>query len=342
MQRPRRASQDLSDGCEVSRNSSSVRVAIVIPAFNEADQLPATLAGLPRTLDGVDSIDVIVIDDGSVDGSSEVARSYGAAYVLRHDRNRGLAHAFTSGLAVALTRGATHIVQTDADGQYEASDISKILLPVLRGEADLVVGARPIADIAHFSLAKRWFQRIGSWVVRIASGTEVLDAPSGFRAMTAQTARRLHVHNAFTYTLETLIQAGRSGMRVVSVPIRVNAPTRSSRLMRSWPVYVLRSAQTIVRIVVIYRPFRFFAGIGAVLLLCGTVLVARFVMLHFADQVQGNDPSLIVAGVLFTVGIQAVVAAFLADSIAAVRRLTQRVIELQLGEDFAGIVRRDG
>lgn len=306
------------------------RLAIVIPALDEAEGLPATLAALPRRLDGVHLIDVIVIDDGSTDGTADIARAHGADHVVRHAVNRGLAHAYVSGITTALRRGATHIVTTDADGQYEAADLPTLLAPVLTGEADLVVGARPIRDLAHISRAKRWFQLFGSWAVRVASGTDVPDAPSGFRAMTAATARRLQVLGSYTYTLETLIQAGRAGLRVVSVPVRVTGPTRRSRLMRSWPGYVRRSALTIVRIAVVHRPFRFFAGIGILLLLGGSFLVGRLLVLLAAGRGQGNVQSLIVAASLVTVGVQTFVTAFVADAVAANRRMTQRLVELQL------------
>lgn len=308
----------------------ALRLAIVIPALDEADQLPATLAALPRDLEGVGAVDVVVVDDGSTDGTAEVALAHGADHVVRHERTLGLSRAYLTGITTALRRGASIIVHTDADGQYDAGDIPALIAPVMAGVADLVVGSRPVDDLAHFSRLKRWLQRFGSRVVRVASGTDVPDAPSGFRALSAAAARQLHVHNRYTYTLETLIQAGRSGLRVTSVPVRVNGPTRPSRLMRSWPSYVRRQALTIVRIAVVYRPFRFFALIGTVLLLGGGALLVRFLVLFAAGRGQGNVQSLIVAGALLTVGIQAFLTAFLADAIGANRRLAQRLIDLQL------------
>lgn len=309
---------------------SEVRAAIVIPALDEAADLAATLQALPRHLEGVDAIEVIVIDDGSSDGTADLALRSGAHHVVRHRTTRGLARAYTTGITTALQRGATLIIQTDADGQYEAADIPVLIAPVLAGEADLVVGARPMGDIAHFSRAKRSFQRLGSWVVRLASGTDVMDAPSGFRAMSAAAARQLQVHNAYTYTLETLIQAGRSGLRVASVPVRVTGPTRPSRLMRSWPSYVWRSAVTIVRIAVLYRPFRSFALVGTVMMAAGMGLIVRFVVLSATGSGSGHVQSLVIAGMLVTVAIQTFMTAFLTDAIAVNRRLTQRLIELQL------------
>lgn len=309
-----------------------LRLAIVIPALDEADQLPATLAALPRDLEGVDDIDVIVVDDGSTDGTAEVARVHGADHAVRHERTLGLSRAYLTGITTALRRGVSIIVHTDADGQYDAGDIPALIAPLMAGAADLVVGSRPIDDLAHFSRLKRWLQRFGSFVVRSASGTNVPDAPSGFRALSAAAARQLHVHNRYTYTLETLIQAGRSGLRVTSVPVRVNGPTRPSRLMRSWPSYVRRQAVTIVRIAVIYRPFRFFALVGTILFLAGGALLARFLVLYAAGRGQGNVQSLIVAGALLTVGVQAFLTAFLADAIGANRRLAQRLIDLRLQE----------
>jgi glycosyltransferase involved in cell wall biosynthesis len=307
-----------------------VNLAIVIPALNEARDLPRTLEALPRTLDGVSTIDIIVVDDGSTDGTADIALASGADFVVQHTANRGLSRAYSTGVTAALQRGATLIVQTDADGQYDARDIPALISPVLTGEADLVVGTRPIQDIADFSWMKRQLQRLGSWVVRLASGTSVLDAPSGFRAMSATAARQLQVHNAYTYTLETLIQAGRSGLRVASVPVRVTGPTRPSRLVRSVPSYVTRSTMTIIRIAVMYRPFRLFAILGTVALLAGGGLIVRFAVFYTSGRGQGNVQSLVIAGMLVTVAIQAFMTAFMTDAIAANRRLSQRLIDLQL------------
>jgi len=314
-------------------NSRLRSCAILVPALNEAEDLPATLESLPRELAGISSVAIIVVDDGSTDGTAEVAQRHGADVVVRHGVNRGLARAWSTGVAEALRIGADVIVHTDADGQYDARDIPALVAPILAGRADLVVGARPVADLEHFSGAKRLFQRLGSWAVRIASGTQVPDAPSGFRAMNAHAARQLTVTNGFTYTLETLIQAGRSGLRVTHVPVRVTGPTRPSRLMASWPRYVWRSAFTILRLAVVYRPFRFFASVGAVLLLIGSGLIGRFLINFLAGQGQGNVQSLIIAGMLVTLSVQAFMTAFLADAISANRRVTERLVGLVLRED---------
>jgi glycosyltransferase involved in cell wall biosynthesis len=293
----------------------------MIPAFNEAPWIGTAIRAIPRRVDGFDRVEVLVIDDGSADGTGDAAREAGADHLVRHRSNRGLARAFSTGMNRALALGADVIVNTDADNQYVADGIHELVRPILDRGADLVVGARPIGDIAHFSRMKRLFQRIGSWVVRKASGTDVPDAPSGFRAFTANAARQFVVLNRHTYTLEMLIQAGRSGMHVESVPVETNPPVRPSRLMVSWPSYVRRSIVTIIRIAVVYRPFRFFASIGFVLLLLGGTLLGRFVFFYVQGRGQGNVQSLIIGSLLTTAGIQAIMTAFLADAVATNRRL---------------------
>ena len=300
-------------------------LVVMIPAFNEAPWIGTAIRAIPRQVEGFDRVEVLVIDDGSTDGTSAAAREAGADHVVRHRTNRGLSRAFSTGMHRALELGADVIVNTDADNQYVADGIHELVRPILEHDAELVVGARPIGDIDHFSRTKRLFQRLGSWAVRRASGTEVPDAPSGFRAFTADAAQQFVIHNQHTYTLEMLIQAGRSGMRVESVPVAVNPPVRPSRLMTSWPSYVRRSIVTIVRIGVVYRPFRFFASVGLLFLVLGGSLIARFVVFYFQGRGQGNVQSLIIGSLLATAGVQAIMSGFLADAVAANRRLLESI-----------------
>lgn len=300
-----------------------MRLVVMIPAFNEAPWIGTAIRAIPRKVEGFDTVEVLVIDDGSTDGTLDAAREAGADHVVRHRTNRGLVRAFMTGMQRAITLGADVIVNTDADNQYVADGIHDLVRPILECDAELVVGARPIAEITHFSRSKRLFQRLGSWAVRKASGTDVPDAPSGFRAFTASAAQRFVILNRHTYTLEMLIQAGRSGMRVESVPVAVNPPVRPSRLMTSWPSYVRRSIVTIVRIAVVYRPFRFFASIGVAFLLAGGSLIVRFLVLYLQGRGQGNVQSLIIGSLLATVGVQTIMTAFLADAVATNRRLLE-------------------
>jgi len=302
-----------------------MHLIVMIPAFDEAPWIGTAIRAIPREVEGFDRVEVLVVDDGSTDGTGDAAREAGADHVVRHRSNRGLARAFATGVSRALALGADVIVNTDADNQYVADGIHDLVRPILERGADLVVGARPIRDIEHFSQTKRLFQRIGSWVVRRVSGTDVPDAPSGFRAFTAAAARRFVVFNGHTYTLEMLIQAGRSGMHVESVPVAVNAPVRPSRLMVTWPSYVRRSIVTIIRIAVVYRPFRFFASIGAVFLLLGGSLIGRFAFFYLQGSGQGYVQSLIIGSLLATIGTQAIMTAFLADAITTNRRLLEQV-----------------
>lgn len=301
------------------------RLAVVVPAWDEADQLPALLAGIPRRFPGISEVRILVVDDGSTDATAAVAASAGADRVVVHPKHLGLARAWSTGIAAALRDGAQVIVHTDADGQYVSEDMALLIAPVLAGEADLVVGARPISTIGHFSWSKRMLQRLGSRVVSLAAGTSLPDAPSGFRAMTAQAARRLNVYGNYTYTLETLIQAGQTGLTVVSVPIRVAGPTRPSRLVRSVPNYVWRSMTTIVRIAVLYRPFRFFA-------LAGTALLLAAAGVTIAAGTSGR--ALFIAALLAVAALQAFLTAFLADAMAANRKLSERLLARSTREDL--------
>lgn len=278
-----------------------MKLIIQIPCYNEAETLPVTLAALPRHVPGFDTVEWLVIDDGSTDDTARVARDHGVHHIVRHTCNRGLARAFLSGLDACLSLGADVIVNTDADNQYCADDIPALTAPILKGQADMVIGARPIETIRHFSPIKKILQRVGSGVVRVASKTSVPDAPSGFRAMSRAAAEQLMVFNDYTYTLETIIQAGQKNMALTSVPVRVNADLRPSRLVKSIPSYIRRSIVTIIRIFVVYRPFRFFASIGSFLFGLGFLVGLRFLWYYFIGEGYGHVQSLILAAVLLII-----------------------------------------
>lgn len=302
-----------------------MKLIIQIPCLNEAGTLGIALAELPRAVDGFDSVEWLIIDDGSTDATVEVAKAAGVDHVVRHTRNQGLARAFMSGLNACLQAGADVIVNTDADNQYNANDIVNLTTPILRHEADIVVGARPISQIEHFSPVKKALQKLGSLVVRLASDTRIEDAPSGFRAMSREAAESLMVFNDYTYTLETIIQAGQKNMAIMSVPVRVNEDLRPSRLVSSIPRYIQRSIFTIVRIFVVYRPFRFFGTLGFILVLIGGLIGLRFLWNYVQGAGQGNIQSLILAGALLVMGYQTFLAAFMADLLAANRKLSEDI-----------------
>jgi len=301
------------------------KLIIQIPCYNEEGTLGQTLDALPREMPGFDRVEWLVVDDGSTDRTVEVAREHGVDHIHRMNSNRGLAWAFVAGLDMALKAGADVIVNTDADNQYNAEDIPKLLEPILQGKADIVVGERPISDIEHFSLIKKFLQRFGSWVVRMASGTRIPDAPSGFRAMNRYAAMRLNVFDSYTYTLETIIQAGRKNMAITSVPIRTNPETRPSRLVRSIPSYVQRSVFTIVRIFMTYRPFRFFASLGALSFILGMVPAVRFLYFYFENQGAGHVQSLLFGVMFLGLGVLLVVVGLLADLIGVNRALLEDI-----------------
>ena len=253
-----------------------MKLIIQIPCFNESQTLATTLAQLPRDIEGIDIVGWLIIDDGSTDTTAQVARQNGVDHIISHPYNMGLAKAFLTGLEACLLRNADIIVNTDADNQYNAKDIPKLIKPILKGEADYVIGERPISQIKRFSPIKKVMQKIGSFLVRALSKTDIADAPSGFRAITSDAAMHLNVFNEYTYTLETIIQAGHKGLRVVNVAISVNEDLRPSRLIKSVFSYIRQSASIMIRVFVIYKPFRFFATIGLVMLVLGVLIGIRF------------------------------------------------------------------
>lgn len=302
-----------------------MKLIIQIPCLNEAGTLAIALKALPREVPGFDSVEWLIIDDGSTDETVAVARENGVDHVVRHTRNQGLARGFMTGLDACLNLGADVIVNTDADNQYNADDIPALTVPILEHRADIVVGARPISVIEHFSPVKKILQKLGSWVVRVASNTDIPDAPSGFRAISRSAAQQLMVYNDYTYTLETIIQAGQKNMAITSVPVRVNEDLRPSRLFKSIPAYIKRSIVTIVRIFVIYRPFRFFSTIGAVLFCAGFLIGLRFLWFYLAGEGSGFIQSLILASTLMIMGFQTLLIAFVADLQSANRKLMEDV-----------------
>ena len=311
-----------------------MKLVIQIPCYNEAQHLPATVADLPKKIDGIDEITVLVIDDGSADDTSAVARSLGAQ-VVRHTANRGLAAAFMTGLHTALALKADIIVNTDADNQYRGECIPDLVRPVLEKRADMVVGVRPITEIEHFSAVKKVLQKLGSAVVRLASGTQVEDAPSGFRAMSREAALRINVFSDYSYTLETIIQSGLKNIVIATVPVTVNPPTRPSRLFRSTFGYVMRSLTTIARIFLIYRSFRFLALTGGTIFGVGFILGLRFVYYLIAGEGDGHIQSLLLGAVLLITGFQTFLIGIIADLIAANRKMLEEIQYLQRKELLA-------
>lgn len=295
------------------------KLIIQIPCFNEEDALPATLSELPRSCPGVDVVEWLVIDDGSTDRTVEVARECGVDHLIVLPTHQGLSRAFVAGLEAAVASGADIVVNTDADNQYRAEDIPLLIQPILDGRAEIVIGERPIRETPHFSPVKKFLQWAGSWLIRRASGTMVPDAPSGFRAMTRHAAMRLKVFNRYSYTLETIIQAGHKGMAVTSVPVRTNRQRRPSRLLRSTGHYVSRQGLTIIRIFMTYRSFAFFAVPGVILFLIGFFISARFLYFYAAGMGAGHVQSLILSALLMGSGFFLIVVGLLAD-LASVNR----------------------
>ena len=306
-----------------------MKLIIQIPCLNEADTLPATLADLPASVPGIDVIETLVIDDGSTDATVAVAKAHGVHHVIRFRRRKGLAAAFKAGIDECLRHGADVIVNTDADNQYAGQHISRLVAPLLAGEADIVIGDRQIKELRHMSWHKKLLQRFGSWTVRQVSGTEVPDTTSGFRAYTRDAALRMTIVSDFSYTLESIIQAGKNRMAIAHVEVGTNARTRPSRLFDNLFSYIKRSAATIVRIYAMYEPLKIFTYVGSFIFLIGFAVSFRFLyvwMFGTAAEASGRVQSLILAAMLMTVGFQIVMIGLVADVISGTRKLLEDLL----------------
>lgn len=302
-----------------------MKLIIQIPCYNEGETLRIALDALPRSIEGIDKIEYLIIDDGSVDNTVSEARDWGVNYIVHFCKNKGLAKGFMAGIDACLRNGADIIVNTDADNQYNADDIEKLVRPILEGKADMVVGARPIDETADFSALKKKLQHVGSWTVRVASGTEIPDAPSGFRAFSREAALRLNVINQYTYTLETIIQAGYNKIPLESVPVRTNPELRKSRLFHSMFGYIKKSSVTILRSYLMYRPLKFFGILGTIFNIAGLAFAVRYIIYKSMGEGSGHVQSVIIMGVLFMIGIISYLLGLQADVIAANRKLIEDV-----------------
>jgi glycosyltransferase involved in cell wall biosynthesis len=316
-----------------------MKLIVQIPCLNEEASLPETLRAIPRSIPGFDRVEVLVVDDGSTDRTVEVARAHGVEHVVRFTRRKGLASAFMAGLDASLQLGADVIVNTDADNQYPGHEIPRLLAPILAGQADMVVGDRGVAELEHFSPTKRLLQRLGSWVVRKVSGTSIGDATSGFRAFTREAALRINIVSEFTYTLESIIQAGKKKLAIAHLPIEARE-TRPSRLFGSTWEYLKRSAATILRIYAMYEPFRVFVVLGSLLLLAGSALGLRYAYFWWMGEIRGHLQSAILSVLLLIMGLFTLQWGLMADLVASNRKLLEdllyRVRKLELPDDRRG------
>ena len=305
--------------------NSIMKLIIQIPCYNEEKTLPVTYKEIPESIGGIDEIEILVIDDGSTDNTVETAKNLGIKHIVSHSKNLGLARAFDTGLKTSIKSGADIIVNLDADNQYKASDIEKLIQPVLNKEADIVIGARPIEKIRSFSPLKKLLQKTGSYVMRKISGADVLDAPSGFRAFSKNAAMKINIFDNYTYTMETIIQAQYKGLTIKSVPIGVNENLRPSRLVKNNFDYIKRSIFTMLRFIIIYRPFRFFMKISLLLFFFGLLLGLRFLYFYITESGEGHIQSLILCAILILVGVQSLFFAVIADLLAINRKLIEDV-----------------
>jgi glycosyltransferase involved in cell wall biosynthesis len=301
------------------------KLIIQIPCYNEEATLGITLSTLPRSLPSIDAIEWLIINDGCTDRTIEVAKAHGVEHIINLNHHQGLAKAFIAGLEASLEAGADIIVNTDADNQYSSEDIPRLIEPILSGSADIVIGARPINEIEHFSITKKLLQRLGSWVVRVFSNTDIQDVTSGFRAISRDAALRLNVFNEYTYTLEMIIQAGQKGMPITSIPIRTNQELRPSRLIKSIPSYIKQSIFTILRIFMTYRPFRFFMIMGSIPFVSGFLIAVRWLVLFLIGTPRSHVPSLVLASILILIGFQLWIFGLIADLMAVNRKMLEDI-----------------
>jgi glycosyltransferase involved in cell wall biosynthesis len=304
-----------------------MKLIVQIPCLNEVATLGETIRAIPRAIAGVDSVELLVIDDGSSDGTGDRARELGVDYIVRHTHNRGLARAFRTGLDACLKLGADIIVNTDADNQYDARAIPQLIAPILEGAADIVIGDRQTHGVAHFSAGKRGLQALGSAVVRRLSGVDVPDAVSGFRALSRDAALQMNIVSPFSYTIEMLIQAGSKNLAVTSIPVATNSPTRPSRLFRNVAHFIARSGVTMVRMYTMYRPLTTFSYIGVALLLIGTIPIARFLVFWVQGDSSGHVQSLVLGGAFLTIGFVTLLIGLLADLVNFNRQLIELTLE---------------
>lgn len=300
-----------------------MKLIVQIPCFNEEATLPLTVRDIPRNIKGIDKVEILIIDDGSTDRTSEVARDLGVDHIVRFNKNKGLAQAFTVGLDTSIKAGADIIVNTDADNQYKGEDIPKLIRPILEGKADIVIGNRQVNNITHFSYSKKLLQRLGSWVVRIFSETDVTDTTSGFRAYSRDSALRMNIISPYTYTLEATIQAGKKHMTVTNMSVKTNKPLRQSRLFKSMPYYIRRQMVTIIRMYTMYQPLKVFFYIGSILFSVGCVGLIRFLYFYFTGHGSGHIQSVIVSGVLITLSFILLMIGLVADVVSSNRRLIE-------------------
>jgi len=303
-----------------------MKLIIQIPCLNEEESLPKTLKDLPKSIDGIDKIEILIIDDGSTDKTSEVATANGVKHIVRFTKQKGLARAFHAGLDASLKAGADIIVNTDADGQYKGEDIARLVKPILRKEADIVIGNRDIENVEQFSFIKKRLQRLGSWVVRGLAGSQIEDVTTGFRAYNREAALRIDIISEYTYTLETIIQAEHKDLAIANITISTNEVTRPSRLFRSIPQYIKRSIITIIRVYSMFNPLKIFANIGAVFCTLGILIGCRFIYFYLMGDGAGHIQSLILAAVLLIIGFQMFVVALVSDLISANRRLIEETL----------------
>ena len=303
-----------------------MKLIVQIPCLNEENALPITIRDIPRKIHGVDEVEILVMDDGSTDKTSQVAKECGVEHIIRFNVNQGLAKSFMAGLQTAVHLGADIIVNTNADNQYCGNDIPKLIQPIIEGKADIVIGDREVESIRHFSTSKKILQKIGSWVVRIASDTRIPDAASGFRAYSREAAMRTNIVSGYTYTLESIIQAGHNRLAITHIPVRTNPQMRESRLISSISSYLVRSASTIIRTYAMYRPLKFFFTIGIIIFASGVIISIRYLYYMLIGEGAGHVQSIILAAILMMLGFQTIVIGLISDLIAANRRLSEEIV----------------